>query len=108
MNVVHMLSVVRCLLLTRPKRDTPMTRLLPGCHTALIFSYKLALGGKWGGGYRVADVSDFVGKSLHVEAPYKEFSSIHLHTVDTLNLGKRRMLPLEAALRLRQHDAPWS
>ena len=54
----------------------------------VLLGYRLAPGGRWKGEYVVADLSDFIGKSLHEDAEAKDFR-IWPHITEQVKLGSR-------------------
>ena len=54
----------------------------------IFLGYRLVPGGKWNGQYLVADIDDFVGANLDVDAAGTEFR-IHPHVTEQVDLGKR-------------------
>ena len=57
----------------------------------IFLGYRLQPGGTWSGEYIVADLYDFVGCNLHIDASYSEYKHLRPHITDTVAFGKRKI-----------------
>ena len=64
------------------------SKAAPAMSYGIILGYRLVPGSRWTGQYIVADITDFIGNSLHIDTPGNEFR-IFPHLTEQIRLGKR-------------------
>ncbi len=75
----------------KPEKHVP-PKAAPRMSYGVFLGYRLAPGGKWNGEYLVADLDDFVGKDLSVDANGKQYAHFCPHITKVVKYGKEGII----------------